>query len=114
MNIDLTPILQAVIILVSGLITYKLVPWLKARTTAQQQANINAWYRVFVMAAEQIYGANHGPEKMAYVKEQLMRKGFDVDVPTIEATVKELFNYNPFGAVEPLTEAPKAGETEGK
>ena len=111
MNIDLTPILIGIIDLIAAIIAYKVIPWIKAKTTEQQQANIHAWYRIFVMAAEQIYGANHGSEKLAYVKEQLMRKGFDVDVPTIEATVKELFKYNPFGAVEQLAETP---ETESK
>ena len=32
MNIDLTPIFQAIIALLAALVTYKLVPWIKART----------------------------------------------------------------------------------
>ncbi|MCR4622669.1 MAG: phage holin family protein [Clostridiales bacterium] len=99
MNIDLTPIFQAIIMLAAGLITYKLVPWIKSKTTQQQQQNIQAAYRIFIMAAEQIYGANHGPEKLQYVVDGLRARGYDVDVPTIEALVMELFNYDPFGAI---------------
>ena len=44
MNINLTPILQALIALLASLITYKLIPWIKARTTAEQQT---AWLDVW-------------------------------------------------------------------
>lgn len=94
MNIDLTPIIQAVIVLLAAFVTYKVVPWIKSKTTAQQQANLDVVYEMFCYAAEQLYGANHGPEKLTYVKEKLMEKGYDVDVPRIEATVKRLFNYH--------------------
>ena len=40
--IDLTPIFQAVLALLAALITYKLIPWIKARTTNEQQARIDA------------------------------------------------------------------------
>ena len=42
MNIDLTPIFQAIIALLAALVTYKLVPWIKARTTESQQALLSA------------------------------------------------------------------------
>ena len=94
MKIDLTVILVAVLDLIAALITYKLIPWIQSKTTAQQQQNLDAVYCTLVFAAEQLYGANHGAEKLAYVKERLRERGYDVDVPTIEATVKRLFNYN--------------------
>ena len=94
MKIDLTVILVAVLDLIAALITYKLIPWIQSKTTAQQQQNLDAVYCTLVFAAEQLYGANHGSEKLQYVKERLLERGYDVDVPTIEATVKRLFNYN--------------------
>ena len=33
MNINLTPILEALIGLLAALITYRLIPWIRARTT---------------------------------------------------------------------------------
>lgn len=94
MNLDLTPLLQALIGIAVTLITSLLIPWIKAKTNAQQRANIRAWYRIFCLAAEQIYGANNGEQKLQYVIEKLREKGIVVDRPTIEATVMELFNYN--------------------
>ena len=42
MNIDLTDIIQAIIALLAALVTYKLVPWIRNRTTAEQQALLSA------------------------------------------------------------------------
>ena len=66
MNIDLTPIFQAIIALLAALVTYKLVPWIKARTTESQQALLSATVRTLVYAAEQLYGAGKGAEKLDY------------------------------------------------
>lgn len=96
MTVDLTPILQALIALIAALVTTKVIPWIKARTTEQQQANLQALVKVLVYAAEQLYGAGKGEEKLTYVKEELRGRGYDVDLPVIEATVYEAFNkYRP-------------------
>ena len=88
--IDLTDIIQAVIALIVALITYKVIPWIKARTTESQQAILMATVRTLVYAAEQLYGAGKGDEKLRYVKQKLEEKGFDVDIDAIEAAVKEI------------------------
>ena len=88
--IDLTDIIQAVIALIVALITYKVIPWIKARTTESQQAILMATVRTLVYAPEQLYGAAKGDEKLQYVKQKLEEKGFDVDVDAIEAAVKEI------------------------
>ena len=88
--IDLTDIIQAVIALIVALITYKVIPWIKAKTTESQQAILMATVRTLVYAAEQLYGAGKGDEKLQYVKQKLEEKGFDVDIDAIEAAVKEI------------------------
>ena len=90
MIIDLTPIFQALMALIAALITYKLVPWIKARTTAEQQGILLATTRTLVFAAEQIYKGAQAKEKLMYVKTKLMEKGFSVDIDVIEAMVKEM------------------------
>ena len=89
-DIDLTPIFQAVLGILAALITHKLIPWIQARTTAQQQEMLRAAVSVAVFAAEQLYGAGAGKEKLMYVKGQLAKKGYKVDVNEIEAAVQEL------------------------
>lgn len=90
--IDLTPLFQALITLLCALITYKLIPWIKARTTNEQQNMLRATIRTLVYAAEQIYGAGKGGEKLDYVAAQLAAKGYSVDRAEIEAAVGEYIN----------------------
>lgn len=89
-GIDLTPLFQAAITFLATLVTYKLIPWIQARTTAQQQEMLRAAVSVAVYAAEQLYGAGAGKEKLMYVKGQLAKKGYHVDIDEIEAAVLEL------------------------
>ena len=91
--IDFTPIFQAVIALLAALVTYKLIPWIKSKTTESQQANIRALVKVLVYAAEQLYGAGNGSEKLQYVRDELNRRGYDVDFDEIEAAVSEYLNH---------------------
>lgn len=89
-HIDLTPLVQAFIALLAAIITAKVIPWIKARTTEQQQILLNATVSILVSAAEQIYGAGNGPEKLQYVKDELELRGYTVDTAAIEAAVRGL------------------------
>lgn len=91
MNIDLTPIIQAIIALLAAIVTYKLIPWIKAKTTVEQQVMLSATARTLVFAAEQIYGAGRGPEKLDYVISELKKQGFTADRALVEAAVRENF-----------------------
>ena len=91
MNIDLTPIIQAIIALLAAIVTYKLIPWIKAKTTNEQQAMLSATVRTLVFAAEQIYGAGKGAEKLDYVIAELQKKGYTADRAVVEAAVRENF-----------------------
>ena len=65
---DITPIIEAVAALIAALITAFVIPYIKGKTTANQQQQINAWVRIAVTAAEQIYtGSGRGTEKKEYV-----------------------------------------------
>ena len=90
--VDLTPLVRAAITLMAALITYRLVPWIKARTTEQQQANLSALASTLVYAAEQLFGANRGAEKLAYVTDILRERGYDVDSQEVLAVVEAAVN----------------------
>ena len=91
-NINLTPILQALLGLLAAIITYKLVPWIREKTTTEQAERYAAAVRVAVFAAEQIFGAGHGAEKMSYAIRYLHDKGYDVDSREVEAAVGQFIN----------------------
>lgn len=86
---DITTIIEAVFALVAAVITAIVIPYIKSKTTAQQQAEINAWVKVAVAAAEQIYtGSGRGEEKKAYVLNWLAEHGVTLDEERINALIE--------------------------
>ena len=111
---DITPIIEAVAALIAALITAFVIPYIKGKTTANQQQQINAWVRIAVTAAEQIYtGSGRGAEKKEYVIKWLREHGMTVDESKldalIEAAVYDLNNgfLTIGGIAEPATNAEK-------
>ncbi len=93
--IDLTPIANAIIAVVAVAITVYLVPWIRNRTTAAQREEINAWVKIAVQAAEQLYkGSGRGPDKKQYVLDFLAQKNLKIELTEldkmIEAAVLEI------------------------
>lgn len=110
--IDFTPILEAVATLAVALITTFAIPYIKSKTTLEQQTQINSWVKIAVTAAEQVYeGPGKGDEKKAYVLTWLSNHGISVDEDKldamIEAAVYELTN-NGLIAVEGVAEEVQA------
>lgn len=94
---DITTIVEAVFMLLAAIVTAIVIPYIKSKTTAVQQEEINAWVRIAVTAAEQIYtGSGRGEEKKKYVLNWLQTRGITVDTDRldalIEAAVYELTN----------------------
>lgn len=86
---DITPIIEAVAALIAALITAFLVPYIKSKTTAEQQKEINAWVKIAVAAAEQIYtGSGRGEEKKEYVINWLREHGITVDEAKLDALIE--------------------------
>ena len=69
-----------------------MIPWLKSKLNREQQDYLLATTRVLVYAAEQLYGAGKGAEKLDYVVKELESRGFTADRAAIEATVAEQLN----------------------
>jgi len=86
---NITPIVQAAAVLLAAVITTFVVPYIKSKTTAAQQSQINAWVRIAVSAAEQIYnGPGKGKDKKAYVLTWLRQHGVTVDEPQLDALIE--------------------------
>lgn len=98
---DITPIIEAVAALIAALITAFLVPYIKSKTTAEQQKEINAWVKIAVAAAEQIYtGSGRGEEKKEYVINWLREHGITVDEAKLDALIEAaVYELNTNGIV---------------
>lgn len=88
-TIDITPIINAAIALISAAVSVFLIPWIKSKTTAEQRKELIAWTKIGVAAAEQLYvGAGRGEEKKQYVIDFLKEKGFTVDETSVDAAIE--------------------------
>lgn len=65
---DITPIVKALFALMGAVVVYILIPYIKSKSTVEQQQSINGWIKIAVSAAEQLYaGSGRGEEKKTYV-----------------------------------------------
>ena len=89
MEFNITPIIEAALLLLAAIFTTVVIPYIKSKTTAQQQTEINAWVKIAVSAAEQIFnGSGRGAEKKAYVLEWLKQRGITVDEAKLDAMIE--------------------------
>ena len=87
--IDLTPIINAAIVLIAALVTTFLIPWIKANVNEKKQENFLLWVEIAVDAAEKLYeGAKRGEEKKAYVLTFLEERGYTADMEAVNAAIE--------------------------
>lgn len=79
--------LKLIIMVATALITTYLIPWIKAHTDTEKIYVVMRWAHEAVMAAEQIYGAQTGPEKKTFALAFLREV---VDAAHIDITDEEL------------------------
>lgn len=95
---DITSIFLGIIILIGGAISIFAVPYLKTHMTSEQITILTGIAQTVVYAAEKIFGAKMGKDKLEYAmnlaKTLLGKKGliFDEDVirAAVEAQVQKL------------------------
>ena len=95
---NITQILLGLIFILGGLVTLIVWPYIKSHVSAEQLSMLAGIAQTVVFAAEKIFGAKMGDDKLAYAlglaKKLLEKKGltFDEDVvrAAIEAQVEQL------------------------
>ena len=85
--IDFTPLVEALIGLAVTAITVFLIPWLRERYGNETLEKAKGWVQIGVLAAEKVYGAGNGDEKLAYVVEFLAQHKIKLDIDTLKALV---------------------------
>lgn len=95
---NITQILLGLILVLGGLFALIAWPYIKTHVSSEQLSILAGIAQTVVFAAEKIFGAKMGPDKLAYAlklaKDLLAKKGltFDEDVirAAIEAQVEQL------------------------
>ena len=85
--IDSTPLVEALITLAVTAITVFLIPWLRERYGTEKLAKAQGWVQVAVLAAEKLYGAGKGDEKLAYVENFLEEHNIILDMDALRVLV---------------------------
>ena len=87
-EIDFTPIFEAIITIISLLVTSFLIPYIKQKLSVEKYEDLKKWVNVGVKAAEQIYGSKTGQEKKEYVVSFLKSKGITFDIDEVSALIE--------------------------
>ena len=85
---DYTKIIVSIIALLAALAEAFLVPWLRARISAEKLERMEKLIRIGVGAAEQLYTTEQWSEKKAYVQQYLSSKGYNVTLVEVDAAIE--------------------------
>ncbi len=92
--IDVTPLANALIMVLAVLVTVYLIPWIKSQTTEKQREEVEAWVKIACAAAEQLYHTDVIQDRKQYVIDFMMKKNLKVNPDElnkmIEAAVLEI------------------------
>lgn len=102
MNIDYTELLQAIITLVSVVITTFVIPLIRKKLSQERLEELQKWTAIAVRSAEQLYGSKTGQEKKDYVVAFLLSKGIVFDVDEVTALIEsEVYRLTQEASVKP-------------
>ena len=87
-NFDFTPIFQAIITIVSLVLTGIVIPYIRQKIGEEKAENLKKWISVGVKAAEQVYGSKTGQTKKEYVVSFLKSKGITFDTDEVSALIE--------------------------
>ena len=86
---DITQIIIAAFGLIGTVTSIVLLPYIRSKTTTEQQQSLNYWIRVAVKAAEQLYvGTSRGVEKKNYVLNFLEEHDLTIDEEKIDTMIE--------------------------
>lgn len=86
--IDITPIVNALIMMLAAIITTFVIPLLKKNASAQDLNEMLKWIDIAVMAAQQMYYTEDGAARKQYVLDFLTEKGYDVNSQAVDAAIE--------------------------
>lgn len=84
---DFNLLVEALISLAMTAITIFVIPWLRERFGNERMAKVQFWVATAVEAAEKLYGAGNGAEKLAYAEKFLADHKIKLDMDTMLALI---------------------------
>ena len=85
---ELTEIVKLAIELIVACASLWLIPWLRAKLSAEEIADMLRWVEIAVSAAEQLYDATAGSAKKQYVVSFLEERGYRMDAEELNLAIE--------------------------
>ena len=86
---DITNIIKLVFAILSAVLTYFVIPYIRAKTNDSELESLKSYIRAAVHAAEMLYKeSGMGKNKKEYVVEYLKELGYSVDINEIDALIE--------------------------
>lgn len=97
--INITPIIEALVSLLLAVVTAFLIPFIREKLGDFKYSRLESAIRLFVDAAEQLYGSGQGEKKLQYVleraKEKIEKLGITIDPEELRAIIEAaVFDLN--------------------
>lgn len=112
--LDLTPLVEALLALATTAITIFFIPWLRERYGNETLEKARNWVQIAVYAAEKVYGAGNGEQKLAYAEQMLAKHKIKLDTDTLMAMVDAEIKKMEQSDIEISTAIPYVEPTEGE
>lgn len=86
---DLTKVIECIVMLLCAIITYVLIPYIKSKTTEEQQKKLHLYVKMAVQAAEMLFKeTGMGAIKKEYVANFLKEKGYQLDSNDLDVVIE--------------------------
>ena len=86
---DITNIIKFLFVIISAVLTYFVIPYIRAKTSDSELESLKSYIRAGVHAAEMLYKeSGMGKNKKEYVVEYLRELGYSVDVNELDALIE--------------------------
>ena len=85
---NITAFVEALLALIATVITAFVIPYIKSKTSNEQQDKLKKIITYAVEAAEKVIGNGHGADKFQYVNDFLESIGIDTDKETIKIMIE--------------------------
>jgi len=113
--VDITVIVQAVLLVISLICSRYIIPWLQRKLgDAKLKSYLDMVARLALAAEGMFKGSGLGAQKKQWVIDQLKARGCTVDEAMIDSVVKEYFNMDKLLMQELKEYTPSTGDTNGQ
>lgn len=90
---DITTLVVAGVGVLAAVIEVFLIPWVKTKWDRSRMEKLNELAKVAVAAADQLFTSEQREEKKAHAQTVLQAKGYNINLPEVDAAIEAAVLY---------------------